>query len=153
MKGGGKIMQNIGTSSNAHRLPLTDLIYGIIGLTFLYHKSEGLTRIARDLIYAGVKALTETHSEYFPNVYFTDRGSLSHSKQVEDVLFRLGGVLDIQNPRYQYISFKESELSQVEAKLSKWFTPKNRDIVAKLAEDFYQEVKKDNAGYISARSA
>lgn len=129
----------------SHRIPLTDLVYGILGLTFLRHKNEGFTRIARDLVYAGVKALADRYSDYFSNIYFTERGSLAHSKQVEDVLSRLGGVLDVQNPRCQYISFKESELSQIEKKLNKWFAPEKKEIVEKLASEFYQEVKKENA--------
>jgi hypothetical protein len=129
----------------AHPLPLTDLVYGIIGLAFLRHKSEGFTRIARDHVYAGVKALVGRHSEYFPKLYFTQRGSLSHSKEVEDVIFRLGGVLEVQNPRYQYLGFKESELDRVETKLDKWFSHGNKQIVERLAEEFYRVVKREAA--------
>lgn len=133
-------MRNI----NVTPVPLTDLIYGILGLTFLRHKAEGFTRIAWDQVYVGIKVLSEQHPKYFPNVYFTDRGNLAHSKQVEDALSRLGGVLDVRNPRCQYLSFNENELGYVEAKLKKWFTPEKRKIIEKLAEEFYQKVKEDN---------
>ncbi len=127
-------------------LPLTDLVYGILGLTFLRHKSE-VSGIARDLVYAGVKTLANRHSKYFPKLYFTQRGSLSHSKEVEDVIFRLGGVLEVRNPRYQFLSFKESELDYLNIKLNNWFSANDRKIVEGLAEEFYKLVKKETAKY------
>lgn len=141
--------ESFSTSQAVHPFPLTDLIYGIVGLTFLHYKSEGLTQIARDLVYAGLKALADSHLKYFSNVYFTQRGSLMHSKEVEDALSRLGGVLNTQGLRHQYLCFKESELGQVEKKLNKWFAPDKREVIKKLAAEFYQEVKNHLARNIS----
>lgn len=124
----------------AYPFPLTVLIYGMTGLMFIRHRGE-LIQITRDLIYTGVKILASRHSEYFPKLYFTQRGNLSHSKEVEDVLFRLGGVLFEIPPYYRHIKFEESELDCVETKLSKWLSTRNKEIVEKLAEEFYQIVK------------
>jgi len=120
-------------------LPLTDLVYGILGFTFLRHKD--VTQIARDHVYSGLKALSERYPEYFPSLYFTDRGDLKHSKQVEDALFRLAGVLAVKNPRYQYLSFNENQLPHVETKTKNWFDASTRAVVEKLAEEFYVVVK------------
>lgn len=124
-----------------HELPLTDLIYGILGLTFLRHKDDGLSQIPQDSVYSGVKVLSDRHPELFRNVYFTDRGSLPHSKQIEDALFRLAGVLAVMNPRYQYLAFNTGSLPHVEGNMRDWFEPDEREMVEQLAEEFYQEVK------------
>lgn len=129
------------SKENKRLLPLTDLIYGLLGLTFLRLKNEGITRIARDRVYSVLKVLAERYPEYFPNVYFTQRGSLMHSKQVEDTLFHLGGVITVREPRYQYIGFDEEELVRVKSQLQKWFSVDNRKIIKKLVKKFYKEIK------------
>jgi hypothetical protein len=119
---------------------LTTLIYGMIGLTFLRHRSE-ITRISRDIVYTGMKILASRYPKYFPKLYFTQRGSLPHSKEIEDALFRLGGVLETSDFRYRYISFNESELEHVETKLNEWLSSRDKEIIEKLAEEFYQIVR------------
>jgi hypothetical protein len=138
--------KSIAVTPASYPLPLTSLIYGITGLTFLRHKSE-LSRVARDLVYTGVKTLASRHPKYFPKLYFTQRGSLSHSKEVEDAIYRLAGVLEVQNPSYQYLGFCESELDHVETKLNEWFSPQTKKIVENLAQEFYQLITKKSTAY------
>lgn len=122
-------------------IPLTDLIYGILGLTFLNHQDEGFTQIPLDSVYSGLKTLAERHPECFPDVYFTGRGSRWHSRQVEDALFRLAGALSVMSPRCRYLVFNAGSLRRVEASLREWFDPEVREVVEQLADEFYEEVK------------
>lgn len=128
-------------------LPLTDVVYAVLGLNFLKRKAEGFTQIARDLVYVGIKSLVDRHPEYFPNVYFRKRGRLMHSKSVEDTLFRLGGVLTVRNPRHQYLSFNDSELPHVEKIIRERFSPSIRAIIEQLADEFYEKVKEEEEWY------
>jgi hypothetical protein len=133
-------MQQIATDIAIHPLPLTELIYGLLGLNFLQHRSEGFSRVSRNRVYLALKNLSDKYPKYFPRVFFTERGSLMHSKQVEDALFRLCGVVAVENPRYQYLGFNENELIHVEAKLKKWLTVENLKILEELAKEFYKEL-------------
>jgi hypothetical protein len=119
-------------------VPLTNIIYGILGLSFIDHKSEGFNWVSRSKLYDAIKVLAQRYPEQFSGVYFTKRGNLEHSKQIEDVLFRLGGVLITQSLGGQQIGFKDNELSYVNQKLTKWLAPQDREIVKKLAAEFYQ---------------
>lgn len=120
-------------------IPLTSLIYGILGLSFINHKNEGFNWVSRTKLYAALKALAVRYPKQFSGVYFTKRGNLEHSKEIEDALFRLGGVLITQDLGGQQIRFKNNELNYVNQKLVKWLTtPQNRELVKKLASEFYQ---------------
>lgn len=120
------------------RLSLTELIYGILGLSFINHKNEGFDWVSRTKLYAALKTLAVRYPDQFTGVYFTKRGNLEHSKQIEDVLFRLGGVLLTKSLSGQQISFKDSELKFINQKLAKWLTPQDKELVKKLASEFYQ---------------
>ncbi len=122
-------------------IPLTDLIYGILGLSFINHKSEEFNWVSRTKLYAALKALAVRYPDQFTGVYFTKRGNLEHSKPIEDALFRLGGVLITKNLGGQQIGFQDNELGYVNQKLAKWLTPQDRELIKKLASEFYQLVK------------
>lgn len=129
-------------------LPLTDLVYGILGLTFLSH--DNTHQILRDSVYSGLRFLAEKHPMWFPTMHFTDRGGLQHSKEIEDALYRLGaGVLEVKNPRYQYISFSDRQLTQVKKNLSAWLDNDARKAIDVLAAEFHEHIKENdgsNAG-------
>ncbi len=119
-------------------VPLTNLIYGILGLSFINHKNEGFNWVFIIKLYAALKALAVRYPDQFTGVYFTKRGNLEHSKQIEDALFRLGGVLLTKSLDGQQIGFIDNQLSHVNQKLAKWLTPQDRESVKKLAAEFYQ---------------
>jgi len=125
------------------RIPsIAELIYGILGLTFLQHRR--LTRILQNNVYSILSILADRHPMYFPGAPFTLYGRLMHSKQVENALSRLGGVITVDAPRYKYMRFSEDELPCVKQNLEQWFSRKNRQIIKKLAREFYRELKKLN---------
>lgn len=132
----------------SRRPPVTELVYGILGLAFLRYKEEDFSRIARDQVYFGLKALAERYPSFFKRIYFTDRGGLPHSKEIEDALFRLGGVLTVENPKYQFLSFNRNELDQVEGKVKRWFDEETQAVIEKLADEFYENVKEGRALYV-----
>jgi hypothetical protein len=130
------------------RPAVTELVYGILGWAFIQHKTDQFTRIPRDQVYIGLKELADKHPAYFRRIYFADRGGLPHSKEIEDALFRLGGVIAVENPKNQYLRFNETELGHVESKLGSWFDDETRASVKSLAEEFYGVVKHRKAMHV-----
>ena len=128
-------------------IPLFCLLYAALGLSFLRHRNDGFTKIPRDQVYFGVKALVKRHPEYFDNIAFTELVSgLHYSSAVEDTIFRLlGGILEVRGPKYQYLGFVDGQLEIVETKLADWLDPQTRTIVEQLAEEFYEAVKDGKA--------
>ncbi len=130
--------------TTAQRISLTELVYGILGLAFLRHRNEGLMKVARSAVYTFLKHLADRHPERFEEVFFVERGGFWHSKQVEDVLFRLnGGVLETSGLRHQYLSFSETELREVERNLENWLDTDARAVLEGFSEEFYQFVRSE----------
>lgn len=117
----------------------TDLVYFIIGLTFIKHK---MPSIARDAIYEGFEALSKKHPIEFSNFYFVPRGGIHHSNEIEDILFRLGGVMSVANPRYQNMEFPIGSLPVVEQRFKKLIPEETaRKIIDKLVDEFFVAIE------------
>ncbi len=125
-----------------YKVPLTEVLYGILGLVFLRHKKDGFMKVHRNEVYRVSRILAGRYPKYFLGVYFSESGTFPYSQQIEDALSRLlGGVLGVRNPRGQYLCFEEEELLHVTEKLEKWLDALDRIAIGRMAEEFYEEVR------------
>lgn len=124
---------------------LTELIHLILGVAFLRHQQEGFIEVRKDLLYRAIEALSKSHPNFFRDVYFTERGGRPHSTAIEDVLFRLGGVLTERyaaSGRY-YLKFVGGQyLDQVQELIDSCLDPGQRWFVENLADEFFKEIKR-----------
>ena len=113
----------------------TDLVYLILGLTFDKHS---LQSIPRDYVYKGFEALSNRHPQDFPDFYFVQRGTIPHSNELEDILFRLGGVMECSNPGYQHMRFSNKSLEVVQKRFQRICSDTQiQNEIIKLVEEFF----------------
>lgn len=108
----GRVAKKGKTRSDTSRLTTYDWVYGIVTA---WKSSSKIDKISINTMYNSFEKLARLNPKKLSKLSFEKVGDRVLSKDVEEVLFRLGaaGVVSVVNPRYRFMRIeKGSELSK-----------------------------------------
>ncbi len=118
------------------KLGLSKIIMGI----FCFG-SEGHEEFPRPKVYDAFFKMSkdEAFKDIFDDIYFTQLTEGKHySKQIEEMLFRLGTgkLVEIKNPEYRVLEISKGAKESIMAYLDKHYTKEEIEIMKKAADKF-----------------